>query len=279
MIKNIDSLADRLKGVTINGEEITPSKFTELLSSEEEHELSIGEINILTEDELNQAKSNSYKEGAVFGTEKLVKSFKKVNDLDFEGKIKYDDKGLIDFDGLASHITNPLNEKVKSQTSKPSEELKEWQDKYNTLKSTYETEKGQYENKVNELSSTLKNYSIDNKLGSVIPELTGIKKEHAKMIFKSEYQIEDKEGMLIAKKGNEIVKDKLGNPLPINDLFNTFAASNNWLKTPGREGNNEPGASSSKFKSNDEAIRYIKENNIDLFSEEGKAILESVGKE
>jgi len=273
MIKNIENLADRLKGVQVNGEDLTPEKFIDLIGTDEEHELSVNEAHILNDDELKQAKSNSHREGIIFGTEKLVKSFRNVNELEFEGKIKYDNDGNVDFEKLAEHISNPLSERIKQSNTKPNEQLQEWQEKYNTIKSTYEQEKDNWENEKQNLSNNLKQVEIDTTLNSAIPELNGIKKQHAAMLFKSEYDVDLRDGQTIVKKGNEVVKDKLGNPLPLNDVINSFATENGWLKTPGRGEGNE-GGNPFTFNSMQEAMNYLRKNNIDPTSDEGLKIIE-----
>jgi len=85
--------------------------------------------------------------------------------------------------------------------------------------------------------------------------------------------LENRDGQIVAKKGNELVKDKVGNPLPVNDLFNSFASEQGWLKTPGRGAGNEPGGNSSQFKSKEEAYKYMDEKGIDPMSKDGEEIL------
>ena len=276
MIKNIDNLADRLKGIKVNGEDVTPSKLTELLSSEQEHELTIDEIHFFNNDELSQLKNNSYKDGLIFGTEKLVKSFRDVNELDFEGKIKYDGTGRVDYEALAKHISEPLQEKVKKTTTKPTEEIKEWESKYTTLKTTYETEKKAYDSQITELNSKLGDISKTQFLMSSMPELTGIKKEQAIVLFKNDYIIEQKENGFVAKKNGEIIKDKTGNPLPIKEIANLWAIDNGWLKEAGGGGGNEPGGTSYKFKTEEEAYSYMRKNNIQPGSDEAEKLLKQV---
>lgn len=276
MIKNIDNLADRLKGIKVNGEDVTPSKLTELLSSEQEHELTIDEVHFFNNDELSQLKNNSYKDGLIFGTEKLVKSFRDVNELDFEGKIKYDGTGRVDYEALAKHISEPLQEKVKKTTTKPTEEIKEWESKYTTLKTTYETEKKAYDSQITELNSRLGDINKTQFLMSSMPDLTGIKKEQAIVLFKNDYIIEQKENGFVAKKNGEIIKDKTGNPLPIKEIANLWAVDNGWLKEAGAGGGNEPGGTNYKFKTEEEAYSYMRKNNIQPGSDEAEKLLKQV---
>jgi hypothetical protein len=128
------------------------------------------------------------------------------------------------------------------------------------------------------LNKQLNDFTINSNLQASIPELNGIKKHYASTLFRMEYDIEDRAGVLIAKKGGEIVKDKFGSPLPVSELFTSFASDNGWLKTPGRGAGNEPGHSS-KFKTQNDAMKYLKDNNIDPTSTEGLEIISKVGKE
>lgn len=279
MIKNIDNLADRLKGVTINGEAITPSKLTELISSDEELELTVNKVNLFNDDEVTQLKNNSYKDGLVFGTEKLVKSFRDVNELDFEGKIKYGADGRVDYESLAKHISEPFESKIKSTNTKPSEEIKEWESKYNTLKGTYETEQNAWKIEKENLSNKLTDINKNQYLMSSMPDLTGIKKEQAIILFKNDYTIDQKENGFVAKKNGEILKDNIGNPLPIKDVANLWAVDNGWLKNGGRNGDDEPGGSHGKFKDESEAYAYMRKNNIIPGSEEADKILKQIAQD
>ena len=206
----------------------------------------------------------------------MVKSFRDVNGLDFEGKIKYDETGRVDYEGLAKHISEPFQQKIKSTTTKPSEEIKEWESKYNTLKTTYETEKQTYESQLKELNGKLGDVSKTQFLLSTMPELTGIKKEQAIVLFKNDYTIDQKESGYVAKKNGEIVKDKTGNPLPIKEIANLWAVDNGWLKEPGRNGENEPGGKTYKFKTEEEAYKHMRDNKIPPDSEEALTILKQV---
>ena len=270
MIKNLNTLADRLKGVTIDGQEISPEKLQEFLTSDKEVELKVNGVHFFNDDELAQLKKNekkiSYDEGRTAGEEMTIKAIKNLKGLDFEGK-------------TIDNLVNAYDSKLKVEFGKePTEKVKEWEGKYNTLKSTYDTEKSLLEKEKEQLSKQLKDHTVNANLQASIPELNGIKKHYASTLFRMEYDIEDREGVLIAKKGGEIVKDKLGSPLPVNELFTSFASDNGWLKTPGRGAGNEPGQSS-KFKTTNEAMKYLKDNNIDPTSNEGLEIISKVGKE
>ena len=61
MIKNIDTLADRLKGITFEGKEIEPKKFIELITSDKEVEIAAGTVHFFNDDELSQLKQNEKK--------------------------------------------------------------------------------------------------------------------------------------------------------------------------------------------------------------------------
>lgn len=270
MIKNLNALADRLKGITIDGQEISPEKLHEFLTSDKEVELTVNPIHLMNDDEFNVLKENSkkvgYSEGKSAGEEMTIKAIKNLKGLDFEGK-------------TIDNLVNAYDSKLKNEFGKePTEKVKEWEGKYNTLKSTYDTEKSLLEKEKEQLSKKLEDQDINSNLQSSIPELNGIKKHYASTLFRIEYNIENRDGILIAKKGGEIVKDKFGSPLPVNELFTSFASDNGWLKTPGRGAGNEVGQSS-KFKTTNEAMKYLKDNNIDPTSNEGLEIISKVGKE
>jgi hypothetical protein len=270
MIKNLNTLADRLKGVTIDGQEISPEKLQEFLTSDKEVELKVNSVHLMNDDEFNTLKENSkkvgYSEGKSAGEEMTIKAIKNLKGLEFEGK-------------TIDNLVNAYDSKLKVEFGKePTEKVKEWEGKYNALKTTYETEKSALEKQTEQLNKQLKDHTINSNLQASIPELNGIKKHYASTLFRMEYDIEDRDGVLIAKKGGEIVKDKLGSPLPVNELFTSFASDNGWLKTPGRGAGNELGQSS-KFKTTNEAMKYLKDNNIDPTSNEGLEIISKVGKD
>ena len=267
MIKNFDSLAGRLKGITIDGKELNPKEFTELLTSENEVELTVNEINMFTNEELETLKKNvsdpEYNKGKINGVEMAVKEAREKFGLQFEGK-------------TIDNLISAYEAKIKKDIDKkPNEVIEEWKTKYNTLKTTYDTEKGGWDTEKGILNTKLNNIDISTTLQADMPKLNGLKPNQATMLFRAEYDLEKRDNILIAKKGGEIVKDKIGSPLPVKDLFTTFASENGWLKVPGAGGGDETGGTG-KFKDKAEVYNHMRSNNIDPDSDQGKKLMESI---
>lgn len=269
MIKNFDSLADRLKGIKLNGEDVTPENFIEAIKAEDEHEIEVSEATFLTNEQLDDLKVNikktGYEEGKTAGSEMFAKDLKK--------KFGIDDK-----DGKsADSIYKYANDKILSDAGKDVEpKLKELQSSLESLQSKYETDISAKEGMINQLTGKIKDSQINSTLMQSMPKnISGIKPNQATALFRMEYNLEYDEGdNLLVKKGGEVLKDNLEKPLLYNDVFSDYLKQNNWISTDGRGGENNNGHSASGFKTIQDVLKHMESNKIDPTSNEGKSMID-----
>lgn len=268
MIKNLDSLAGRLKGIEIDGKEITPQGLKDMITSESEVEITVSDINLFNNDELETLKKNhgdiEYGKGKTKGVEMAVKEAREKHGLEFEGK---------NIDNLMTAFGARL---TKDLGKEPNEKIKEVTGKYDILKATYDKEKEGWGTEKIELNTKYSKLRISTKFESSMPKLeNGMKKNHASMIFQSENDLEEKDNKLVVKRNGEYVRDNLGELIPASDVFTAFASESGWLKAAGRGDGNE-GGNEGSFKTKDEAWAHIRKNNIEPGSDEAKKLLKGV---
>lgn len=269
MIKNIDTLADRLKGVKVGGEDLTPEKLVSLLKDEKEVEVTVNPIHLLDETQLselkNTVKKEGYTEGTKAGSEMFAKKLKEsfgLNGDEHPGK---------DLDS----VTKILKDKVLADAKiEPEKKVKELSESLQTLQGKYESDLNGYKSQVDSLAKTLKQKDIDFYIQSNMPQLNGIKPNHALLIYKAERQFDtDEQGNLTILKGGKPLKDNMEKPIDFQTDFTTFAKTNNWIGTDGRGGGNSYGNGSSEFKTVNDLMRHMEQQKIDPESSEGKDMI------
>ncbi len=259
----------RLAGIKDGeGNELTFDKLTELQSSETEAKIEAPKVNLYTDEELTSLRENlskevsdeEYTKGKKVGAEQLIKELRNKEGLEFEGK-------------TPENLLEALKNKYSNATT--DEEVKEWKERYDALKNTYETEKEEYKGKIAAKERDFEMFNHKQTLDSAYANIEGIKPNQATTLFLSEYQpATDESGQQIVKNGKgEIIKDKLGRPIPLGDVAKSYAAEQGWVKEAGRGGRTETGASVGTFKNKEEAHRYLMDNKIDVDSVEGKELL------
>lgn len=249
----------------MNGEEIAPEKFIELLKDEKEYEVSIDPIMLLNDTQLNELKANigkeKYEEGKVAGSEMTAKEFKRIFGVEKEGKSP---------ETVAKYIQDKILNDAKIE---PEKKVKELSESLESLQKKYETDLGQYKQTVEGLSKTIQQKEIDFYIQSNIPQLNGIKPNHAMLIYKAERQFhKDENGNLNILVGGKLLKDNMEKPVDFVTDFTTFAKQNNWLGEPGRGGGNSYGGGS-EFKTIQDVMKYMEKQKIDPTSSEGLEII------
>jgi hypothetical protein len=243
------------------------TQLTEALASENEVEIEVPTGLFIPETEkeafVTRLKKEGYNEGKVAGVEMEVKRLKEQFGIQKEGK-------SIDvlLDGFKEKITTeiktPTDEKVKTLTSQMEE-----------LRKTYTTDLTHRDGEIQKLQQQLKDNQVNSTLRSHVPEgLKGLNPDQFLHVTKLEYQFDvDDSGQLVAKKGNEIVTDKLQKPRPVREILTEYAVSNGWIAKEGRAGGNEPGGSSTTFKTMHEVQKHMHINGIDPMSSEGQRLV------
>lgn len=164
-------------------------------------------------------------------------------------------------------------EKQISEMSSEDKNYGELKKSYDSLKQTYEKEIGEWETKYTGLEKKTTQNETDRFLMSTFPEKTVISREDLLLIARNKYTnyFQGTDGKWYAKNGEEIVKDKIGNPVPAETLLKA-----EWEdKYVQKEGAGSPDGSGGNFKKGDvlsaeDARKYIKENTkLELTSAEG----------
>lgn len=272
MIKNFNLLADRLKGVKVGGEDITPEKLLALLKDDKaESELTIPKVNMIVDEELEtlkeSVKKTGYEEGKQAGSEMFAKELKKKFGIEKDGK---------SLDTVFGYI----HEKVLADAKiEPDKKIKDLSESLERLQKQAETDKGSYETKINELTQTITQRDIDFFVQSTMPQLTGIKPNQALALYKLDRQLsKDDNGNIVILKGGQVLKDKMEKPIEFTSDFSEWAKENGWMGNAGRGGGNDPGGHGKSFKSMDEVFKYMETNKIDPDSETGRKLRDDFNK-
>jgi hypothetical protein len=249
---------------------VDESLLNKAMTSDEQVEIEIPKGVFIPETEKEayekRIAKTAYSEGKQAGTEMLIKEWKEKEGIDIDGKTM--DVFVSALKGkVAAEIKAPVDEKVTKLTSD-----------LEALRNTYTTEVAEKEKAIHTLQGTLKSQKIDAALRAYIPAgLQALKPEQFLHVAKLEYQFDtDDTGQLIAKKGDQIIVDKLQKPRPVAELFTEYAAEQGWIKKDGRAGGNEPGGGgSTEFRTMNDVYGYLYKNRIEPTSSEGKKIIKT----
>lgn len=245
------------------------SQLTAAITSETEVEIAVPKGLFVPDSEREafetRLKKSAYTDGKQAGTEMLIKEWKEKEGIDVEGK-------------TMDVFVTALKNKVTTETKTPvDEKVTKLTSDLETLRKTYTTEIGEKESVISQLQGSLKSTKIDATLRAFVPEgLQTLKPDQFLHMARFEYGFDvDENGQLIAKKGDQIVTDKLQKPRPVGDVLSEYAATQGWIKKNGRAGGNEPGGKSgvTDFKTLQDAFGYLHDNKILPESAEGKAII------
>jgi|GEM_PF-1590912 len=291
MIKNIDILADRLKGIKVNGKDITAEELKTFISSEDEMELSVPKFNVLSDTELEQvkdtvkegSKNTGFVDGMKAGAERLVKSFRNAKELDFEGKLKYDNDGKIDFDATAEHVSSFYDDKILSDAKvEPDKKIQELQESLKKVQKTYDTEKLGWDNDRKTFDNKIKALHQDNFLQSNLPEVDGLNKKQLVALYKLEgFGVDfDENGTAFPTKNGNKVLDNMEKPVSFENNVSSWLEKTKWNDKPvGRGVKDVKPEATPAFKSKNEAYAHMESNKIDPESQKGQDILSKIGQE
>jgi len=259
MIKNIDELAKFVKG----GADV----LQKAIESKDEMSIEFVEGSFVSNDELETLKTTvraeGKKEGHSIGYDFAIKDFKSEFGIEVEGK----DRKVI-----ASEIQKKIINDAKIEPNKKIDELSTSLSK---LQKQYETDLLAKDNEVKQYQSKVKDIKISTDLQMSMPEgLNIIKPDQFALLARSTYEFDyDENGQLVAKKGGNILKDKLEKPLPVREILTDFATQNNWLNASGRGAGNQNNGSSD-FKTINDVFKHMETNKIDPASPDGEKLIE-----
>jgi hypothetical protein len=249
------------------------------LTSEDEVKIKFKSGTFLDEEGMEDLKTrlvkNNGKELVISGTEQLFKAIKRQKDLNFEGKVKLDPTGKVDFDKTAELITSHYDEKVTKEAKIPIDKKnQDLTQSLENLQKKYETDLGLKDQELTGLKNNLKQTKINNELQQFVPEgIKGIKPNQAVILAKTEYDFDYSDtGQLIAMKNGKVLNDKLEKPIPVNDVLTDFAKNNGWLSIDGRGSGNNQGTING-FETMNDVYKHMEENKIDPMSSEGEQLI------
>jgi len=284
MIKNLNNLADRLKGVQVNGKDLTAEELKTFISSEEEIEISVPKVNVLTDTELETVKTtvasggkdSGFVEGMKSGTEQLVKAIRNVKGLEFEGKIKYDATGKIDYNLTASHIAEHYDAKVLSDAKiEPEKRIKELEVSLQKVQKTYDEEKTGWENKSKEFDGKIKSLNQDFFLQTNLPQVEGLNKKQLAVLIKTDgYSVEfDENGIAYPVQFGKKLVDKMEKPVPFDTFALNYVEQNGWGTKPvGKAGGDQNPDSPGKFKTKMKCLPIWKKIKLTLNPQKDKIL-------
>jgi len=203
MIKNLDELAKFVKG----GADV----LQKAISSEDETSLEFIDGRFVTDSDLETmketVKADGKREWNAVGYDHALKDMKKDFGIELEGK---DRKAIVDAvksNILADAKVEP-NKKINIRTE------------FGTEKKAWETAETSYKGQ-------LKDVSIMSELRKHTPEIKGLNMNQFTTLVKSEYSFDLEDGVLIAKKNGQPVKDKMEQNIPVKDILITST----WKQT------------------------------------------------
>ena len=257
MIKNINELAKFVKG----GADVLQKAIT----SEDEISIEFVDGSFVSDSELEDLKNERFnsgkKEGQTICYDFAMKDVKKDFGLDIEGKNRED-------------IIKAARSKVMSDAKiEPDKKISELNQSLENLRKQYETDKSSWEGEVSSYKGKLKDISIMNELQRNTPDIKGLKSSQFATLARTEFEFDfSEDGMLVAKKNGNIIKDKMEKPIPVKDILTDYATQNGWNSVPGRGGNNEFG-DKSEFKTLNDVYKHMEQNNINPMSAEGEKLI------
>jgi hypothetical protein len=191
---------------------LEPGKLQEMITSEEEHSLTLDNYVITTKDDLMTKEENIKREAKQAGLEIAIKKARNDLGLDFEGK-----KTL-------EPLLEAYAKKIEAEAKKDPNE------KYDSLKSDFEKLQGmnaEWEQKYMNLENTYKQReqtrTINEKLLNAISDNTTIPKEDILAIAKARTDFKVGEnGIEIIKDGQVLKNEQNLNPLTVDEYMKDF---------------------------------------------------------
>ena len=217
--------ADSLQSLSeITGKSV--EELTTAITSKDEVSIELPRGTFFTDDELNSRDKSKYEEGKKVGIEKPIKE--KARELGYEINGKAGLEGFLEIH----------NTKLKELYSKDaSEQVIDLQTANENQKNAYESELKAKDDLLNALQGKLLGQRVNNSLLSVMPKETTIDKSDILTLFKGAHSIEELEGQLVVKRGDEVVRDpKSTKPISVDQVFSEWVVEKKFIANPGGRG-------------------------------------------
>ena len=262
-IKNLNELAKFVKG----GADV----LQKAMDSEDEQSLEFIEGSFVSDGDLEATKlkvrNEGKTEGQTIGYDFAMKDLKKDFGIEIEGK----DRKIIG-DAIKTHILADANKKPDAKILELETSLTNIRKEFGTEKTAWETAEVSYKGQ-------LKDVSIMSELQKHTPEIKGLKSNQFTTLVKSEYDFDLEDGVLIAKKNGQPVKDKMEQNIPVKDILTDYATQNGWFNSNGRGGGNEQDGNKGDFKTINDVYAHMEKNKIQPDSPEGEKLIENFNKD
>ena len=239
----------------INAEEETALVFTD-------------DIEVFTKTELETRDINNAKKAGKTAVEIAVKNARNDNEFEFEGK-------------TIENLVKAAIEKGKAEAGvKPNEALKEKDNQIEALKKTIGTIEIERDNAINETSTIKKDYKYTSTMSGVLPADVGWSAKEMTLLFKSDHEIVEVDGVEMVKKDGETLRDsKTQDPLKVADVMKTWVETKvgNKPKLGGRGGNDQtpkPVSDIASIKTDADFDKYCEENKITQNDDKVKLLTE-----
>ncbi len=173
-------------------------------------------------------------------------------------------------------ITEAIQTKIITDAKiEPNKKVDELNTSLTNLQKQYETDLGLKTQENDNLSNQVKDYRINGDLINYIPEgLNGIEVNDFITVAKTTAKFEYENDILVVKKGDSILKDKMEKPINPKDYLTEFATNKKWLQSDGRGAGDEGGDNDGIFKNINEVYKHMEGNKIDPLSEAGKKLVD-----
>lgn len=230
------------------------------LKSEKEETLEVPTL--FTEDEKNAFGENRFKEGKKAATEIAVKDLKVKHGLEFEGK------------SLDSALEAYAAKAIADAKIAPDEKVKKLTEENGRLKTDLQKALDNEGNIKSEYEQKLFQVGIRNEVITHIPDNTLIPKEDLIELFMTRHRVAREDNSVIVYKGDQAMKDKVQNPIPLKDVVTQFAEP--YLKKGGMGGGNNGGGAGGSFNTISDVYADLKTKGIEPLSQEGlKAVADA----
>jgi len=230
------------------------------LKSEKEETLDVPTL--YTEDDKNTFGENRFKEGKKAATEIAVKDLKVKYGLEFEGK------------SLDSALEAYAAKAIADAKIAPDEKVKKLTEENGRLKGDLQKALDDATNIKGEFENKLFHVGIRSEVLTHIPDNTLIPKEDLLELFMTRHRVAREDNSVIVFKGDQAIKDKVQNPVPLKDVVSQFAEP--YLKKGGMGGGDNGGGAGGKFNTISEVYTDLKSKGIEPMSQEGlKAVADA----
>ena len=246
------------------------------ITSEEEVNLEVPQLNVFTAEELQTYEQNILKENQ--GTYEEAKKagaeikFKEIRDQFGIGA----DDPIAQGKDYTKLINGLIGMKIKEAGAEPDKKVMELTNDLEELRGQLTTTKQTYEQQLQEKENLLSQQKIDNLLYSKMPDELpqGINKSDALTILKNNIAFQFEDDKLVAKRNGEVLKNDLKSPKGIDEIITEFTTEKGWGKNGGRGSGEGYTGKVKDFKTTTELIQHMKSNGIDPTSEDGKKMVE-----